>query len=99
MATAHRVNRTKATDDKLAVVRDFLDSYDARLLGFSDINGTEVSMYLANARIIIFTSTDYGWDLFIPASDENDSAATLKGAEDRLGPRPGDANDPEWRKF
>jgi hypothetical protein len=77
---------------------DFLDSYDARLLAvYQQKQGSSVSepprelrTYLVNARIVIASVTPDGWDLYIPASDQNDTKTTLEAAERFLGARPGE---------
>ena len=69
---------------------DFLDSYDARLLGeFTAYKPYVVRLYVANLHIMAVTLAESGWAIFLPASEKNYVADTFKNAEAFLGPRPG----------
>jgi len=63
---------------------DFLKSHDAQLLAtYKPPRGMafpELRTYLIRPYVIVVSLSVHGWDLYIPASTKNDTAATLEAA-------------------
>lgn len=66
----------------------WLERVEARLLWQSNVKGIgTVTCYLVNQRLamVLRYQERRGWELFVPASNENNTALTLDGAAEALG--------------
>ncbi len=97
---------TRTTDrterDRLKPLFAFLVSHNARLLGVYSApqSSTEFRTYLFEGRIIVIVAVygeADGWDLYLPASTENDVQKTLEAAEAFLAQNSAERGEMKWQ--
>ena len=72
-------------DERLAVLNEWLESVDARKLWASQFigdvkRGNRIAAYEVNNYVILIQCIDDGWEIYLPASKVNSTAAALEAA-------------------
>jgi len=73
--------------DPNSPLEEWLHKHHARCLAGGEVGRQYHALYIVNGRLLIVTREpdNTGWDIFIPASSQNNISATLKAVEVACG--------------